>query len=202
MTPAKKATKGRKQRPRVRRGRGSKHLVETLLIIGAILLIPLFFAVRSGAIPLGVRNAAAPRETALAKVPPLSPSSPASNPEKPPRCAFPLAKTTEAELAPETYVFSEPQIKLTASGNLYRIIEWLPDNQQVLMTEDLVTTRELQSDKMLRQSIQLYDPDTGTSQVYATAVSHWRAPSVARGIQGRRLSGHEAFRPSEGPKPS
>lgn len=99
-------------------------------------------------------------------VPPTSTSLTATG-KQPPACAFPLAQATMEESKPEEYTFSEPRVVLNAQGNPYNIVEWLPDNQQVLMAQDMYSTRESERDKFLRQSIELYNPVTGESKVYA-----------------------------------
>jgi hypothetical protein len=87
---------------------------------------------------------------------------------QPPQCTFPLAGTMAEESKPEEYAFSEPQVMLDAiQGNYYNIVGWLPDNQQVLMTQDLYDISKSEGDKILRQSIELYNPETNTSQTYA-----------------------------------
>ncbi|MBI5838882.1 MAG: hypothetical protein HZB19_02160 [Chloroflexi bacterium] len=142
-----------------------KGLIETLVVIGLILLIPLFFAIRTAANSQPAPNTPAPAAptTAAQNIPPTS----TITPQQPPACTFPLAQTTAVESTSEEYTFSEPQIVLTDPDNHYNIVEWLPDNQQVLITEDLYSTREMESDKFLRQSIELYNPETGESKVYA-----------------------------------
>ena len=69
------------------------------------------------------------------------------------------------ESTPQEYTFSEPEVVLNHPDNIYDIVEWLPDNQQVLVTQDLNSTNE--SGKLLQQSIELYNPETGESKVYA-----------------------------------
>jgi Tol biopolymer transport system component len=101
-------------------------------------------------------------------IPPTAIISPtATSTLTPPQCTFPLAQITTEESMPERYTFSEPQVLLTAPVKIYNIIEWLPNNQQVLITVDQYSTREKENDKFLRQSIELYDPETNASQVYA-----------------------------------
>ena len=88
--------------------------------------------------------------------------------KQPPACTFPLAQITAVEPTPEEYTFSEPKVVLTApSGNLYRIVEWLPDNQQVLMTENLRGNYVENNSNDPQQSISLYNPEKGKSKVYA-----------------------------------
>ena len=103
-------------------------------------------------------------------LPPIETPSPTPTPapQQPPACTFPLAQTTMEESKPEEYTFSEPKVILTAiQGNYYDIVEWLPDNQQVLMTQELYDISKSEGDKILRQSIEIYNPTTGASQVYA-----------------------------------
>ena len=86
----------------------------------------------------------------------------AMKPKQPPACAFPLAQTTTEESTPEEYTFSEPQVVLTASEDksTISIIEWLPDNQRALITQDFRSSSD--------QNIELFNPQTGERQVYAT----------------------------------
>jgi len=152
----------------MKQSRKAKGLLETLLVIGLILIIPLFFAIKTAANKQTVQSTAtAIRIPASPPVTIPSISSPAVKAKQPPQCTFPLAQPTTVESVPEEYTFSEPQVVLSHPDNLYNIVEWLPDNQQVLMTEDQHNTREMERDKFLRQSIELYNPETGESKVYA-----------------------------------
>jgi len=149
-----------------------KGLFEILLVLGMLLLTLLFFVTRSQSpemqptatilwptsTPLGARSNAIVSPTTAPVI---------VNGKEPPACAFPLAQTTTVESKPEEYTFSEPKVVLDAHSNLYDIVEWLPDNQQVLITQDLQNSIGGESDKFLRQSIELYDPQTGQSKVYA-----------------------------------
>ena len=142
-----------------------KGVLEVLLVIGLILLIPLFFAIKTAAEKQQAQNTPTLLTPTIVATPVVNAVMTA---KQPPQCTFPLAQATTAESTPEEYVFSEPQVVLTAAqGNLYDIVEWLPDNQQVLMTETLLSTRENESDKFPRQSIYLYNPETGESKTYA-----------------------------------
>ena len=112
-----------------------KGVLEILLVIGLILLIPLFFAIRS------LANAPAARNTNTAYVPTASVSqsnpslSSPNNAKEPPACTFPLGNITTAPSAPQNYTFSEPKVVLTApKDNYYDIAQWLPDNQRVLIS--------------------------------------------------------------------
>jgi hypothetical protein len=99
-------------------------------------------------------------------------NSNAMKPKQPPACTFPLANITTPESTPEEYTFSEPQVVLTApERNLYHIAEWLPDNQQVLMTEELGNN----SDGL--ESISLYNPETGESKVFAIRPVTYQSPA-------------------------
>lgn len=161
-----------------------KRSLGTLLALGLILLVSLF-VVRSLA-GLGTQPAAAPPENAgqaatvagVTNTPQgqegakpaattLNPptAAPAATGKRPPACTFPLADIKPVESQPETYIFSEPQIVLSHPENLYDIVEWLPDNQQVLVTQDLNNARE--NGQPTKQSIELYNPETGDVQVYA-----------------------------------
>jgi hypothetical protein len=141
-----------------------KGTLEVLLVIGLILVIPLFFAIKTAA-DRQATSTAVPVASTASEIPE---ANLATSGQQPTKCTFPLAQTTTVESVPEEYTFSEPQVVLTApNGNVYNVIEWLPDNQQVLMTEDLYNTREMESDKFLRQSIMLFNPMTNASKVYA-----------------------------------
>jgi hypothetical protein len=98
-----------------------KGILETLLIVGLILIIPLFFVMRSAAEQNAAPNTPVP-------LPPTAANAPedgnAMKPKQPPACTFPLAETTTEESMPEEYTFSEPQVVLTAAeGNIYHIVE-------------------------------------------------------------------------------
>jgi Tol biopolymer transport system component len=150
-----------------------KSWLEALLIVGLILIIPLFFAIKSRANSLVAPNAPVP-PTVVANAPE---SSIAVKPKQPPACTFPLAQITTAASTPENYTFSEPQVVLTApKGNIYNIAEWLPDNQQVLMTEDLRNV-DVGNDKSIQQSIGLYNPETGETKVIAFRDLTYAPPS-------------------------
>ena len=142
-----------------------KGVLEVLLVTGLILLIPLFFAIKTAADKQEAKNTPMPlTPTAMATFE----SNAVTTAKQPPACAFPLAQTTTAEAVPEEYIFSEPQVVLTAAkGNVYNIVEWLPDSQQVLMTEDLRNNFVSKNDNAPQQSISLYNPETGESKVYA-----------------------------------
>jgi hypothetical protein len=69
------------------------------------------------------------------------------------------------ESVQEEYIFSDPQIVLRHPRNIYAIVQWLPDNQQVLITQDLNDRRG--KNEPVRQSIELYNPETGETKIYA-----------------------------------
>jgi hypothetical protein len=156
-----------------------KGTLEVLLVIGLILVIPLFFAMKTAAEKNTAENTPAPLPpTTVANT---SEDSNAPAPKQPPACTFPLAQITAEESTPEKYTFSEPKVVLTAAqGNLYDIVEWLPNNQQVLMTQDL--NNNLVNGKPRQQSIELYNPETGESKVYAIRVSPGVSPSWDPGL--------------------
>jgi hypothetical protein len=92
----------------------------------------------------------------------------AMKPKQPPACTFPLAEIKTEESTPEEYIFSEPQVVLTApEGNPLNVAQWLPDNQQVLVTEELDDQYIDNTNTVPQQSISLYDLNTGASKVYA-----------------------------------
>ncbi len=157
-----------------------KEWLEILLVILAIILIPLFFAIRSQAgqtasntqlvsgtgTPPGAIFASPPISTPTVALPTAAPV--AANGKEPPPCTFPLAQLNTVAVASENYAFSSPQVALTApKGNLYRIYQWIPDNQQVLITEDLLGSYVYQNNTLPQQSISLYNAVTGGSKVYA-----------------------------------
>jgi hypothetical protein len=174
----------------------SRKLNWTVVIIGALLILALFFARNKisgpntqaegntntvnpvassfvpGLTPLAIKTLTplppdypthvAETQTAEPTMPPTATSTLA-----PPPCTFPLAQIKTTQSSPQNYTFSEPQVVLNAQGNLYNIVEWLPDNQQVLITRDLLNAIQTEPDKLLRQSIELYSPETNKSTVYA-----------------------------------
>ncbi|MBI5950276.1 MAG: hypothetical protein HY865_01350 [Chloroflexi bacterium] len=91
-------------------------------------------------------------------------------PQQPPACTFPLAETTTEESKLEEYTFSEPQVVLTAEkNNFYYIAQWLPDNQRVLISEEL--RNGLEYGKAVPESIELFNSETGNTEVYASRPS-------------------------------
>jgi hypothetical protein len=88
---------------------------------------------------------------------------------QPPACTFPLANVKYPESEPEEYTFSEPQVVLTApQGNALEVAQWLPDNQQVLVTEYLRDQYVESNDTVPQHSISLYNLETGESKLYTT----------------------------------
>jgi hypothetical protein len=164
-------------------------VLEILLVIGLILLIPLFFAIRTQANSQVVNNTPIPFMTFTAApgatrvpggiavststpVPPTQPPKPSITAKEPLACAFPLAQTTTAETAPENYTFSEPRVvPLDPSWNTISIFQWLPDNQRILIAHtDDTQTRNVQ------QTIGLLNPQTGDVQDFGSRF----APASAR----------------------
>ena len=102
---------------------------------------------------------------------------------QPPSCTFPLAHKVIAESKPEEYTFSEPQVVLTAPhGNVYHIAEWLPDNQQILITEDLQNGFVETNDNSSQESISLYNLEKGESKVLAIRQETQGLPSWHLGL--------------------
>ena len=92
---------------------------------------------------------------------------------QPPSCTFPLAGTTAADSTPEEYTFSEPQVVLTEDEFQPDILDWLPDNQNVLiMTLKLIDLGM----NGYRQTIELFNPETKEAQIYATRRGVFEAP--------------------------
>ena len=105
-----------------------------------------------------------------------------ANGQEPPPCTFPLAQIMPPISAPENYTFSNPKVVLTApKGNFYAIAQWLPDNQQVLMTEALFSTTE-KSGQDPQESISLFNPVTGMSKIYANRLVTYELPSWQAGL--------------------
>ncbi|MBI2759271.1 MAG: hypothetical protein HYX49_11405 [Chloroflexi bacterium] len=151
-----------------------KGTLEVLLVIGLILLIPLFFAIKSVANAPIAQGTGTPYARATAtSVPQSNPSVSSSSPiqtnaKQPPACTFPLANITTKEATPEEYTFSEPQVVLTApQGNPLNVAQWLPDNQQVLVTEELANQWKGGNPNDIQESISLYNLETGESKLYA-----------------------------------
>ena len=97
--------------------------------------------------------------------------------KQPPQCTFPLAQITRVESTPEEYTFSEPKVVLTApDGNPLNVAQWLPDNQQVLVTEGLRNQYVDNNNTAIQQSISLYNLETGESKVYAIRAEIYEPP--------------------------
>jgi hypothetical protein len=142
-----------------------KGVLELLLVIGIILLIPLFFAVRTSA---NSQPASRTPTTAAPVTASASEESAAIKPQRPPACTFPLAQISTKESQPEEYTFSEPQVVLTApEGNPLNVAQWLPDNQQILVTEVLYNQWKGGDPNDIQESISIYNPETGESKPYA-----------------------------------
>jgi hypothetical protein len=161
-----------------------KEMVEMILLICVILLIPLFFAVRSLAGQPGLEPTPVPTRTVVANPPGMTPTMggaqapvnvatvtpvPVAQGNRPPPCQFPLANIPVQESVSVEYTFSEPKVVLTApQGNIFKLMDWLPDNRQLLMTEDLFNSYVMQNNNAPMQSIQLYNSETGDKKIYAT----------------------------------
>jgi hypothetical protein len=149
-----------------------KGTLEILLVIGLILIIPLFFAVKTTANqPAARKTPTPPAPTAISTL-----ENDRAKGKQPPACTFPLAEIKAEESKPEEYTFSEPQVVLTApKGNFLDVAEWLPDNQQILVTEDLFNQR-VDNNTVSQQSISLYNIDTGESKLYAMRAIAYEPP--------------------------
>lgn len=153
--------------------RKSSGTLETLLVIGVILIIPLFFVIRTTAEQNAAPNTPAPSLPTVANAPALPTAASteedsAMKPQQPPACAFPLAEIKAEESTLEEYAFSEPQVVLTApEGNPLNVVQWLPDNQQILMTEVLYNQWKGSDPNDIQESISLYDLETDEIKLYA-----------------------------------
>jgi hypothetical protein len=159
-----------------------REMVGMILLIFVILLIPLFFAVRSLSRQPGLEPTPVPTKTVVANPSGMTPMvgsaqapanvttvTPASVTEgkQPPACTFPLAQIPIIETKPDSYSFSDPQVvRTTEKGNLYEIAEWLPDSQQILMTEQLRNVKVAEGASH-QERIELFNPTKGTTKVYA-----------------------------------
>lgn len=142
-----------------------KGLLEAFLIIGLILIIPLFFAIKSRANSQSISNKTTP---AVLTANGILESTAAVRANQPPQCTFPLAPIAATKPTPENYTFLEPRVVLTApQGNSYNIAAWLPDNQRILITEDLRNNYVSTNNNAPQQSISLYNLETGESKIYA-----------------------------------
>jgi hypothetical protein len=167
----------------MKKPRKLKVSLEIFILICVILLIPLFFAVKSLARQQGLEPSPVPTKTAVTNPAGMTPTvggapaqvsvataelTPVAHGKQPPACTFPLENITVPESIPEDYSFSAPQVILSVTkGDIYNIIDWLPDNQQVLMTHDLRNNVKNESDQLLHQTIELYNPIAGKTKVYA-----------------------------------
>jgi len=157
-----------------------KGVFEVLVVIGLILVIPLFFAIKTAANEQAVQKTPTPpKPTAVATL-----VNNVTSAKQPPQCAFPLAQITTAESTPEEYTFSEPQVVMTVSSKTPDsqfwlsepqpdIIKWLPDNQNVLIMPSQFIDLNMNG---YRQTIELFNPETKEIQIYATRRSVDKAP--------------------------
>lgn len=169
-----------------------RSILEILLVIGLILIIPLFFVLQIQANPLNtsalnLNMTGTPYATFTAQpggfrapggIPVTPPVNVAPAPsfvttaKEPPACTFPLAQTATAETTAANYTFSEPKVvPLDPSWDTISLFQWLPDNQQIL----IAYSDDMQSSNV-QQTIGLLNPQTGQSQDYGTRF----APASAR----------------------
>lgn len=168
----------------------AKGTLELLLIIGIILIIPLFFVVRSQARPQSL-DATPTVMMEWATTTPAgagggmkaTPSAPLPTEEpltaqgvQPLACTFPLAQTITEESTPENYTFSEPRVVITPEANdsIAEIVDWLPDSQRVLLVQNF--------DDTTKQNIELFNPQTGHIQLYATRNQSFDPPAWVPGL--------------------
>lgn len=171
----------------------SKGVFGILLIVGLILITSLFFTSKNMRPSSdAVENTSIPTVSSLptfavVTLTPLPPDFPthvaetltamptvsptATSTLAPPQCTFPLAETTEAESMPEEYTFSEPQVVLTEYQP--SLVGWLPDNQNVIIVP--VTLVDL-GIKGSQQTIELFNPETKETRIYATRRAIDEAP--------------------------
>lgn len=169
------------------RPRTFKELLEILLVIAAIILIPLFFAIRSQAGQMAdvitpipeVTNI--PGGTSVAPVAPIFPpvAQPTAAPavalgKQPPTCTFPLAQIKTAASTPQNYTFSDPQVVLTDKLQP-DIVDWLPDNQNVLIMPLKLIDLGING---YQQTIELFNPETKETQIYAIRRKGAEAPPI------------------------
>jgi hypothetical protein len=149
----------------------AKNVVEILLVIAAILLIPLFFAIRTAANPPATQKTATPHNLAATSAP-----APVTTAKEPPPCTFPLAQITAIGSASEDYTFSEPKVVLTAkpSESNIAVVDWLPDNQRVLITRESRDTTQ--------ESIEVFNPETGAARTFAIRRRIDQPPSWLPGL--------------------
>jgi dipeptidyl aminopeptidase/acylaminoacyl peptidase len=160
----------------MKKTRKSNGTLETLLVIGLILIIPLFFVIRTAAEQNAALNTPAPSLPTAANAPALPTAAnteedSAMKPKQPPACTFPLAETTMEDSTPENYTFSGPQVIYTPNpdDSNVEIVEWLPDNRQVLIVQNIKGVPQ--------QRIELFDSETRERKVYATREQTEHPPS-------------------------
>jgi len=153
----------------------AKGTLELLLIVGIILIIPLFFVVRSqaspqslDATPTAMMEWATTTPAGAGESMEATPNAPLPTEEpltaqgvQPPACTFPLAQTTTEESTSEEYTFSEPQkVSVGSSSGNIDLYQWLPDNQRVLIG------RQREENSMTGYTIELLNPQTGEVQLF------------------------------------
>ncbi|MBI5297052.1 MAG: hypothetical protein HY869_16360 [Chloroflexi bacterium] len=160
----------------MKKTRKSNGTLETLLVIGLILIIPLFFVIRTAAEQNAAQNTPVPSQPMEVNTPALPTAAntaedSAMKPQQPPACTFPLAQTTTEESTSQKYTFFNPQVVYTPNPNDsdVEIVDWLPDNQQVLIVQNIKGVPQ--------QKIELFDSETGERKVYATREQTEQPPS-------------------------
>jgi len=162
----------------MKKTRNTKGTLEALLVIGLILIIPLFFVMRTAAEQNAAQNTPVPIAPTAVNAPALptaanAPEDNAMKPKQPPACTFPLAQTTTEESMPENYTFSEPQVVLTYEQRQPDIMAWLPDNENVLIMPSQFIDLSLDG---AWQTIELFNPETKEIQVFAKRSDISQAP--------------------------
>lgn len=179
----------------------SRKINKGWVIVGLILIFSLFFVIKTRLIspvaenspitvtspvvsppPVGLPSAIVvtssplppdfPTNVALTLTPTVF--SVATSALQPPQCAFPMTPTTTTESMPEKYTFSEPEVVLTDELQPY-IVDWLPDNQNVLMMSSKLIDLGING---YQQTIELFNPETKETEIYATRRKIDNAPPV------------------------
>ena len=150
-----------------------KNQWKPVLIVGGLLIVLLTAIVQSNAAPSASPQPTVPVNLTATLPPPTETpyASPTPKGARPPQCTFPLAQTTFEESIPKEYAFSEPKVVYTPqpSDSDVEIVEWLPDNQQVLIVQNIKGVPQ--------QTIELFNSGTGERKVYATREQTEQLPS-------------------------
>ncbi len=143
--------------------------LEVLLIMAVILILTLTACAPAlTPTPTGTMIPTALVPTSTSTEIPVTATATLTVAQEPPPCTFPLAQIKTVASASANYTFSAPQVALTApKGDYYHIYQWIPDNQQILITEDLLGSYVYKNNTIPQQSISLYNAVTGASKVYA-----------------------------------